>query len=178
MSGLETYCSEAGVASVFYITKVIFNILQIVIPVLLIISSIISLIALMTGDPDDKKQKKKLINKVAAAITIFAIPLIVNLIMALIATNGEQDVFNIADCWTGAEAVHNEKSGSGTGYDDSNDDSARIYGPQCIPIDGKYSSNCVQAKDGKWYECLGCKSDSTTHESSSGETHGGTSGTF
>ena len=159
MSGLETYCSEAGVASVFYITKVIFNILQIVIPVLLIISSIISLIALMTGDPDDKKQKKKLINKVAAAITIFCIPLIVNLVMGTLSNNGT-GVYNMADCWTAAEVTHRDIVAMNNGV---NDTYADIIRPLCTPLSDikndqggyDYSETCEKnPKDNKWYQCF------------------------
>ena len=107
----------------------------------------------MSGDPDDKKKKKTLINKVLAAVVVFAIPLFVNIILGMIADSGNGKTFNYADCWTKAEVVYNSsKNGKGV------PEGGKRLRTKCL-VDSKTKEpydkdNCCKKGD-TWYQAVG-----------------------
>ena len=86
-------CSSQGLYSILNILKNILTIIQIIGPILLIISLTITIIKLM-NNPDEKKLKNNIKNEVIAIILLFFIPVIINTTMSLLGEN-----YSITDCW-------------------------------------------------------------------------------
>ena len=100
-------CSDAGLSSILGVVKNILNLIQIIAPILLLIMTAVHLTQLMR-DPDDKKKLKKVKNSALAAVIIFFIPMLVNVVFGML---GESTT--ISNCWNNA----NVQTGS-HGYQD------------------------------------------------------------
>jgi len=87
--------------------KNIFNIIQFLIPVGLIIMGSVDLgkAVLSSDDKEIKQATSKLIKRAIAAVAIFFIVLIVKLVMGLVSesNNNNQDSLNWQDCWNPEE---------------------------------------------------------------------------
>ena len=92
-------CGDVSLASLLIIVKRIMTLIQIIVPLLLIISVIIGFYQLM-ADPEDKKQPKKVLNKFIAAVVIFFIPVFMNLVMSIVGQGS-----NFSSCWMDAEEL-------------------------------------------------------------------------
>ena len=117
-----TECTDYGLAAILSIFKRILNIIHLVVPIILIISCTIGLIKLVIS-PEEEKGKKGLITKFSAAIIVYFIPFIVQLILNLIpmatTDNGAYQTFSLGSCWQDAERMQeimdlSEKSTSST----------------------------------------------------------------
>ena len=86
-------CSDVALVKILSLTQTAFTIICIAVPIILIFSVIFTLIKVLT-DPDQKHFIRKLISQVVAAILIFFLPSILNLIMTWFPTG-----FDIGDCW-------------------------------------------------------------------------------
>ena len=111
-------CNNIELSSILYIIKNIILIIQIVVPIILIISITIRLTSMMIN-PDEKKNKKSLINSLIAAIIIFFIPMLINVTMVII---GEKT--NFSSCWINAKKNSNNSS-----YIKSNNKSKTVIPP-------------------------------------------------
>ena len=87
-------CSDYVLVNILTLTQTAFNIICLAVPIILVISLIITIIKVIT-DPDQKHFIRKLISQIAAAIIVFFLPTIVNLVMAWLPDGG----FNIGSCW-------------------------------------------------------------------------------
>jgi len=94
-----TCCTDYGIVAVLDITRKIFDLIQLFIPILLLIMATVNFIVLITN-PDAKNGKKKIINQFLAAVIIFFIPTIMNGVLNMMPDN-----FKIAACWQ--HAKHN-----------------------------------------------------------------------
>lgn len=92
-------CGNIGIANILSITKTILNLIQIVGPILSIVSLAICFTKLITN-PDEKKYKAGLKNSLIALVLLFMIPFLVNLTMSLADSS-----FDLAKCWNNAEQV-------------------------------------------------------------------------
>lgn len=93
-----------GLSPIITFIKAIMNIFQIAIPIMLIIWGSIDLgkAVMSSDDKEIKGATGKLIKRAVAAVVIFFIPFIVNLLMTLVANNSEGaagDALNFAKCW-------------------------------------------------------------------------------
>ena len=81
-STLGTCCSDVGLVSIINIIKSIVEIIQVIAPTFLIVSAALQLSKMMI-DPDDPKgvKKRTLYNKFIAAVIIFLLPVMVNLVL-------------------------------------------------------------------------------------------------
>ena len=86
-------CNNSSIYSILAISKNILQIIQIIIPILLMIFATISFIKLVKN-PEEKNGIKKIINQFLAAIIIFFIPVIVNVVMGIVGDNTE-----FSSCW-------------------------------------------------------------------------------
>ena len=79
---LGTCCSDAGLVSIINVINSIVEIIQVIVPVILIVSASIQLTTMMMN-PDDPKEIKKrtLYNKFIAAVIVFLLPVVVNLVL-------------------------------------------------------------------------------------------------
>ena len=96
-------CSDYALANILSLTQLAFNIICIAVPIILIISLVITLIKVIT-DPDQKHFIRKIISQIAAAIIVFLLPTLVNLIMAWLPDGG----MNIGSCWQAAREAKGE----------------------------------------------------------------------
>ena len=94
-------CSNSMLFTFLSIVKTFLNVLHIIVPLLLIISLTISLTKLVQ-DPDEKKAPKKILNSVLAAVIVFFLPTMINVVINLVA--GESD---FSSCWENASIRSN-----------------------------------------------------------------------
>ena len=102
-------CSMTEIIPVIKFVKAIFNIIQFLIPVGLIIMGSIDLgkAVLSSDDKEIKQATSKLIKRAIAAVAIFFIVLLVELVMGLVSdsqTNGDKSSENWISCWNNKKA--------------------------------------------------------------------------
>ncbi len=89
-------CTNQSLQGIFSIVKRIVQLIQIIVPILLIIFASISFMKLVKN-PEEKKGTKKIMNQFLAAVIIFFIPLLVDVTMNLVGDKSE-----ISSCWNSA----------------------------------------------------------------------------
>lgn len=97
-----TVCESSSVLSVINFVKALLEIVTTIIPIVLIImiSIDISKIVINTDDKSVKEATKKIVSRSVAAIVIFLIPMLVNLVTDNLGTTR----FEESKCWTNATA--------------------------------------------------------------------------
>lgn len=118
---LGTCCNDYGLVAILDIMRKFFDILQLVVPILLLVMSTVQLIKMM-ANPDDKKATKQIFNKVIAAVMCFMLPMLVDAVLGLFGSN---ETFQIAACWEQAKVSNEVTRLQGTTYIDINDDKER-----------------------------------------------------
>ena len=90
-----------GIASVVSLAKMVIKVLQLVVPIGLIIMGTIDMAkAVIAGDEKKMKEAQKpFIKRIIAAVIVFLIPIIVNMVLSFV-TTGNSDWI---DCWNSAE---------------------------------------------------------------------------
>ena len=89
-----------NISPILSITRNIFNIICIIVPILLIIGLSKQLI-IMIKDPDNKKGFKGIINSIIATIIIFFIPTLINSLLGVIGNNTTNNTLYIySSCWS------------------------------------------------------------------------------
>lgn len=96
-------CGDYALVNILSLTQTAFNIICIAVPIILIFSLIWTIFKVVT-DPEQKNFVRKIVSQVVAAIVVFLLPTIVNLIMMWLPSGG----YNIADCWQAARETKNE----------------------------------------------------------------------
>lgn len=98
-SDIGTCCSDFALANALNIIRKIFDLIQLIAPIILILMVMIQL-AQLTFKPDQKDGLKKLYNKIFAAIFIFFMPVIVNALLLVM-----PESFTISTCWNEAKTI-------------------------------------------------------------------------
>lgn len=109
-------CSDFVLATILVIVKRVLNIIQIIVPILLIISGTLKFLKMTVNPDDDKKGKKNFLNSIISAIIIFLLPMVMNLTLNMISEYGEvginstnnETVLNLATCWQAASTTQSE----------------------------------------------------------------------
>ena len=122
-------CSDPGLGFVLKILRSVFTIIEIIAPIVLIISLGI-LFTKLVANPEEKKLLKNVRNAIISCVIIFLIPVLVNLTMSIL---GEKYTFS--ECWN--NAYDSKNTGKYIEKDKKkNDKSTRVY------VDDKsYKSN-------------------------------------
>jgi cell wall-associated NlpC family hydrolase len=94
---LGTCCNDYGLVSALDVSRKVFNLFQIVVPIILIVFSSIQFIKLVVN-PDTKNGLKSIINKYLAAAIVFFIPIVVNVVLGMM-----PETFEVAACWEEAK---------------------------------------------------------------------------
>lgn len=89
-------CNDPALSSVLASVKNIMLLIQIIVPIVLLVAATIEFVRL-TINPEDKKGFRNILNKVMAAIIVFIIPVLINLVMGAV---GESTDFT--NCWNNA----------------------------------------------------------------------------
>lgn len=118
---LGTCCNDYGLVAVLDIMRKFFDLLQIFVPILLLIMSMVQL-AKMMANPDDKKISKQIFTKVAAAVMCFMLPMFVDTVLGLFGSN---ETFQVAACWEQAKISNEVTKLQKTTYIDKNDNRKR-----------------------------------------------------
>lgn len=98
-------CNDYALAHILSLTQTAFNIICIAVPIILIVSLVITIARIIT-DPDQKHFIRKIISQIVSAIIIFLLPTIINLIMVWLPDGG--DSLNITSCWQAARNASSE----------------------------------------------------------------------
>lgn len=95
-------CSDSNFLSAILFGKTILNFLSIIVPIILVLMVSIELCKIIFGDAnkDVPKVFKSVISKMLAAVAIFFIPTIVNLLLSLL----NQTSYNASACWVNANS--------------------------------------------------------------------------
>ena len=122
---LQSVCSDYVLAKVLGIVKTGLILIQLIVPILLIVSGWIKFTK-MVINPDEKKTMKVFINSVFAAAIVFFLPVVINLTMTIISVNGDVGInengnlqtFDLSSCWVSAEQIEDQ-------MDSANDNTTR-----------------------------------------------------
>lgn len=109
-------CANSALENILTVVRRILLIIQIVGPIILIISLLINITKVVTN-PDEKKNTKKIINSIIAIIVMFMTPVLINAVMYAL---GES--FTISECWNNI-STNNENN------DNNTDDSPKYIDP-------------------------------------------------
>lgn len=96
-AALGTCCGDSGLVLLLNTTKNILNIIQLVVPIMLIIWTAVDLTKLVIN-PEDKAGVKKIFNKINAAVIVFLIPVFLNVLMGLMPSS-----FSLSACFEQAK---------------------------------------------------------------------------
>lgn len=100
---LGNCCSDYGLANILDILRKILELLQIIVPILLIVMATVQFTKLVAS-PDAKDGVKSLINKFMAAGICFFIPTFVNIVLTVIPSSGVvSKTFQVSACWQKAK---------------------------------------------------------------------------
>lgn len=113
-SDVGTCCSDYALANFLNITRRVFEILQIIAPIILILMCIVELTQL-SMNPDTKDGQKKIINKIMAAVSVFSIPIVLNSILGFMPSS-----FVISTCWTEGKRISEISKETSSKYIDIN----------------------------------------------------------
>ena len=94
-----TVCS-GGIAEVVGLAKMVIKVLQLVVPIGLIIMGTVDMAkAVIAGDEKKMKEAQKpFIKRIIAAVIVFLIPIIVNMVLSFVTTGNSEWI----DCWNSA----------------------------------------------------------------------------
>ena len=99
---LKTCCNDYALASVLGVIKQIIDLLHIIIPIFLIVMVTFNFIQLMSN-PEDKKAKKAIINRFLAAVIVFFVPTIINIILGIMPLP-----YDVISCWNNGNKIKEE----------------------------------------------------------------------
>ena len=99
-------CSDPGLAAILAVVKKLLTIIQIIGPILAIISLAFH-ISMMVKDPEDKKRFPKIRNSAIALLILFFVPVIVNVVFGWM-----DNSTTLSSCWNNASS--NTSSGGGS----------------------------------------------------------------
>ena len=97
VSELGTCCGDFGLAGTLNIIRNILTIIQVAVPIILIIMSSVSLTK-MVINPDEKNGMKKIYNQYLAAILVFMMPVVVDVMLDMM-----PDSYSLSACWDQAK---------------------------------------------------------------------------
>ena len=95
---IQNTCSDPVLARILSLVHLVFQIICIIAPILLIVSAVVGLISLL-ANPDQKNGTKKVVMKFFAAVMIFFLPWLTDLVINLVPGNS----FSISACWNYAD---------------------------------------------------------------------------
>lgn len=89
-------CNNPALSSTLASVKNMMLLIQIIVPCVLLIAATVEFFRLSIN-PEDKKGFRNILNKVMAAIIVFLIPVLINLVMGVVGENTE-----FTNCWNNA----------------------------------------------------------------------------
>ena len=123
-STLGTCCSDYSLVAFLVITKKIFEVLQFVVPIALLIAGTIQFVQL-TINPELKDGFRRILNKLMAAFFVFFIPFMVDTVLGVVS-----DDFSFTACWEQAKIVSVEGLFNNGSYIDEVSEKKVLMEPQ------------------------------------------------
>ena len=107
ISDFEWCAPGSGLVTVFKIVKIVLNAIRLIVPIGLIVMTVLD-ISKNVINPDEKDSMKKIGNRLIAAVIVFLVPTMVNIIMRLVdvalgAGTVDNNNNSLVDCWTNAK---------------------------------------------------------------------------
>ena len=96
-------CQSPMLQGLLSITKTVLLLIEIIAPILLILSLTYNITGIMQNPDDSKKRIAKLKNSVIALVIIFLMPILINVVMGLV---GEETTFS--NCWKNASFTNSK----------------------------------------------------------------------
>ena len=90
---ITSKCNSATMLGLLSIVKRVLFLVQLFVPILLIVFAVISFIKLL-NNPEEKNGTKRIFNQFLAAVIVFFIPLLIDMVMGLLGENT-----NFSSCW-------------------------------------------------------------------------------
>ncbi len=109
---MANYCRDFALAGLLHVTQNIVTLIQILVPIILLISVAIKLFKAMMN-PDEKKNIPRIRNSFIAAALIFFIPTIVNTAISIVDTDN-----SFINCWNDAKTIYIKFQSSYYGKDE------------------------------------------------------------
>ncbi len=140
-----TCCSDYGLVTILDIMRQFLEIIQIVVPIILIVGLTIQFTQMMIS-PDNKKGPKSLYNRLAATVICFFLPFVVNLVLSIL-----PNTFQISACWETAKASKEVLNRTSDRYISPTDKKAKkvLVAPEDDDSDSNGSSNSNQGGIGQ-----------------------------
>ncbi|MBQ6539271.1 MAG: C40 family peptidase [Bacilli bacterium] len=161
-STLGTCCKDYGLVKILAIYDNVFSLIQILVPILLLLSASAQLFR-MLRQPEEKKHIKSLRAKFHAAAIVFVIPIFVNLVIAIATDNSDLQKYETLACLK--EAKHTVSSMNKQGNYIKKNSSNKGSGPMIIdPSKYKGTDGNPNASEGT-YSTNSSSDDSSTNSS-------------
>lgn len=93
---MSAKCSDPALSATLKLTKSMISVIGTIAPIVLLTISVINIIRLVIN-PDEKKNVSKIKNSLIAAVVIFMVPVLVNVVMQMLDEN-----FTVTSCWNSA----------------------------------------------------------------------------
>ena len=119
-TNLGNCCSNRVIAAMIHPINNIINLIQVIVPIILLIMVSVNLTQLVIN-PDDKKLLKSIKNKFLAAVFVFFVPVIINAFIGMVGESGKS-TFNVLNC---LKESGNVKISASTKYVDYHHNSKR-----------------------------------------------------
>lgn len=97
---MANYCRDIALAGILHVTQNIVTIIQIIVPIILLISVAIKLFKAMMN-PDEKKNIPRIRNSFIATAIVFFIPIILNVLI-----NMADSTDSFINCWKDAKTIN------------------------------------------------------------------------
>ena len=98
-SDLGTCCNDYALANILDVSRKIFDLIQLIVPIALIIAATIQL-AILVVNPEEKAGTKKIFNKFIAAAVVFFVPILFNMSIGVFPEH-----FSVRTCWEEAKII-------------------------------------------------------------------------
>ena len=99
-SSLGTCCNDYSIAIFIAIIKNAIEVIQIIVPILLMAMSMVQLFKMLTSsNPEDKKGIKSLTNKFVAAAIVFFLPIFANIVISLVGEGVNTGGLDVIKCY-------------------------------------------------------------------------------
>lgn len=118
---LGNCCNDYGLVMIIDVARKFFDVLQIIVPIILITMTIIHMVKL-AANPEMKNGLAKLAKNAIALVIIFFLPVIVDTVMALLPTN---ESYQVVACWQQAQETAAVSRSMDTKYAKNKDDDRR-----------------------------------------------------
>lgn len=125
---LGTCCTDYGLVGILNITMRILGLIQFVVPIVLIVAGTVQFVQL-TINPELKDGFRRVLNKVIAAVIVFMIPVLVDVLLTTVSSD-----FSVATCWEQAKTVSSETIFSGGNYISTPSDENPVWTLQPMSI--------------------------------------------